>query len=109
MAYQVALNPFTGQLQLVTRVPNPTGDVTGLPPTTIGAIASWADTTATTIQNTLTNVQASGAIEAQAYITRRSVVGTVTVNADETWIAPSIEITLTGSVVIDSDGDIIII
>ena len=46
------------------------------PPTTVGAIASWANTTATEIQNTLTNVQASGAIEAQVYTARRSVVGT---------------------------------
>lgn len=86
-----------------------TGNVSGVAPTTVGAIATWDNTTASLIQNTLTNIQASGAIEAQAYITRRSVTGTVTVNSDETWLAPSIELSLTGSVVLDSDGDIIIV
>ena len=108
MSYKVALNYFTGELQLVN-APSSGSGVTGIPPTTVGAIASWADTTATTIQNTLTNVQDSGAIEAQAFITRRSVVGVVTVNPDETWVSPSIEISVTGSIVLDSDGDIIIV
>lgn len=108
MAYKVALNPFTGNLQLVNQTSSGSG-VTGIAPTTIGAIAVWDDTTATTIINSLTNVQASGAIEAQAFITRRNVVGTVTVNADETWISPSIELSLTGSIVLASDGDIIIV
>ena len=52
-----------------------TGNVTGIAPTTVGAIAAWDNTFASVIQNTLTNMQASGAIEAQAYITRRSVTG----------------------------------
>jgi len=108
MSYKVILNPFEGALQLVNQSSSSSG-VTGIPPTTVGAIATWANTTATVIQNTLTNIQDSGAIEAQAYITRRSVVGVVTVNSDETWISPSIEISLTGSIVLDSDGDIIIV
>lgn len=109
MAYKVILDPFTGDLQLVTVSSSGSGNVTGIPPTTVGAIASWANTTATEIQNTLTNVQASGAIEAQAYITRRSVVGTVTVNPDETWISAAIELSLTGSIVIDDNAQIIIV
>lgn len=105
MAYKVVLNYFTGELQLVSA----SGSVTGIPPTTIGAIASWADTSANTIQNTLTNVQSSGAIEGQGFITRRNVIGPVTVNNDESWIAPSLELSLTGSIVISSGGEIIIV
>jgi hypothetical protein len=85
------------------------GNVTGIPPTTIGAIAVWDNTTATLLINSLTNIQTSGAIEAQGYITRRSVTGNVTINADETWIAPSIELAAGGSIVIESGGDIIIV
>lgn len=106
MAYK--FNVFTGNLDYYQASTSGSG-VTGVPPTTVGAIAVWDDTTATTLENSLTNVQASGAIEAQAYITRRSVTGLITINADETWISPSIEITLTGSIVIESDGDIIIV
>lgn len=86
-----------------------TGNVTGIAPTTVGAIAVWDNTFASVIQNSLTNVQDSGAIEAQAYITRRSVTGQVTVNSDETWIAPSIELALEGSIVIESGGDLLIV
>jgi hypothetical protein len=87
-----------------------TGNVTGLPPTDIRAIARWADTTGTTIENSPnTLVQDSGAVEAQGFITMRDVIGAVTINADETWIAPSLELSLTGSIVIASGGDIIIV
>ncbi len=121
-----SLNGLTGAVDIIPGTPNititesgnnivisftgtGTGNVSGIAPTTVGAIASWANTDASVIQNTLTNVQASGAIEAQAYITRRSVTGNVTINADETWIAPSIELALGGSIVIESGGDIIIV
>jgi hypothetical protein len=86
-----------------------TGDVAGIPPTTVDAIAIWADTTGTTIKNSDTLVQDSGAIEAQAYITRRNIVSVVTVNPDESWIAPSLELSLTGSIVIEDNAEVIIV
>jgi len=110
MAYKVALNYFTGELQLVNTSSSGSGNVTGISPTTIDAITRWADTTGTTIKNSPgTSVQDSGAIEAQGFITMRSVTGNVIVNTDETWIAPSLEISLAGSIVIDSGADIIIV
>lgn len=109
MAYKVILNPFTGELQLATNASSGSGNVTGIPPTTINAIASWADTTGTTIQNTLTNVQASGAIEAQGFITNQDVIGLVTVNQDECWIAPALNIGLTGSIDLSNGGSLKII
>jgi hypothetical protein len=108
MAYKVVLNPFDGSLQLVTATTGTSG-VFGIPPTTVGAIAVWDDTLATTIMNSLTNVQASGAIEAQAFITRRDVVGTVTVNSDETWVSAAIELSLTGSIIISDNAQIIVV
>lgn len=85
------------------------GNVTGIPPTTIGAIAVWDDTTATTIENSLTNVQASGAIESHGFITIRSVMNLVIVNPGESWIAPEMEIELSGAIEIEPDGEMIII
>jgi len=108
MSYKTILNPYTGALQLVSTSSGSSG-VTGIAPTTVGAIATWDNTTATVIQNTLTNIQASGAIEAQAYITRRDIIGLVTVNSDETWIAPAIELSLGGAIIIASDAQIIIV
>ena len=106
MAYKVTLNPFTGTLQLVN---SGTSGVVGVPPTTLGAIATWVDTGATTIQNTLTNVQASGAIEAQGYITNRNISGTVTVNSTETWIAPALTLQPGSNVVLQPGAELIII
>lgn len=101
-------NPITAQLDLVNTAN--AGSVTGVPPTTVNAIARWADTTGTTIQNSPnTYVQDSGAIEAQGFITKRSVTGTVTVNGGESWIAPSIELSLTGAIVIADDAELIIV
>lgn len=108
MAYKVVLNPFTGDLQLVTSITGSSG-VTGIAPTTPGAIATWVDTGATTIQNSLTNIQASGAIEAQGFITRQDVTGAVVVNQGEIWLAPSLNITSTGSIDLTGGGGLRII
>lgn len=86
MAYK--LNPFTGNLDYYVAA---SGNVTGIPPTTIGAIATWADTGGMIIQNTLTLVQASGAIQAQAFIEDRQISGTVNVPTNYTWIADALE------------------
>lgn len=107
MAYRVIVNPFTGALQLINQASSGSG-VTGIAPTTIGAIATWNNTTATVIQNTLTNVQPSGAIEAQAFISRRDINGTVIVNSDESWIASSLEMQ-PGSIVVMQPGAQIIL
>jgi len=85
------------------------GNVTGIPPTTIDAIARWADTTGTTIKNSLDIVQDGGAIEAQGFITMRSVINLVVVNSGESWIAPEMEIELTGAIQIEADAEMIII
>jgi hypothetical protein len=100
-------NVFTSNLDYYNN--SGTGDVIGIPPTTAGAIATWVDTSATTIQNTLTNVQSSGAIEAQGYLTNRNVSGTVTVNDNESWIAPALTLQPGSNVTIYPGGEIIIL
>jgi len=99
-----------GQDITISATGSGSGNVTGIPPTTIDSIARWADTTGTSIKNSPdTLVQDSGAIEAQGFITMRSVTGIVTVNPGESWIAPEMEITLTGAIQIEPDGEMIII
>jgi hypothetical protein len=85
------------------------GSVSGVPPTTIGAIAVWENTTGTLIGNSLTNVQPSGAIEAQGFITRNIVNGTVTVNANESWIAPSLALASGGTIILLPGSELIIV
>lgn len=103
-------NPLTGQLDLVNASSASTGNVTGLPPTTIDAIARWADTTGTTIKNSPgTFIQDGGAIQASGFLTTRSVTTLVSVPSGESWIAPELEIELTGAIEIELDGELIII
>jgi hypothetical protein len=111
MAYKIILNPFNGRLELaVSTSGGGSGTVTGIPPTNIGAIARWADTTGTTIENSPdTNVQDSGAIEAQGFISERNVNGTVTVNTDETWIAPGLTMQPGSNIIIAAGGQLLIL
>lgn len=101
-------NPVTAQLEVV-ETNSSSGSVSGIPPTTYTAIARWADTTATTIENSLTLLQDGGGIEAQGFITRRSVTNHVDVNSGESWVAPSLIIEVGGSITIQPDAEIIVV
>ena len=86
------------------------GNVTGIPPTTVGAIARWEDTSGTTIENSPgTLVQDGGAIEASGFITNRSITTLIHIPTEYSMIAPELEIELTGSIEIEPDGELIII
>lgn len=103
------LNIFTGQLDLV----NPSssggsGNVTGVPPTDINAIARWDDTTGTTIKNSKAFVQDGGAVEAQAYLTNRVIEESVLIKSNFTMLAANIEIE-DGEIVIEQDGELLIL
>lgn len=102
-------NPFTSNLDYYQSGGSSSG-VTGIPPTNIGAIARWADTTGTTIENSPdTNVQDSGAIEAQGFITQSNVTGIVTVNNGEAWIAPGLTIASGGGIILASGSALILV
>lgn len=103
-------NPLTGQLDLVNASGAGSGNVTGIPPTTVNAIARWDDTTGTTIKNSPnTQVQDGGAIESMGFITKRKIDTTVTVHSGESWIAPSLEMQPGGIIVLESDSQLIIV
>lgn len=102
-------NVFTGTLDFY-ETGGSGGGVTGIPPTTPNAIVRWADGAATTIENSPgTFVQDSGAIEAQGFITERTITGTVTVNSGESWIAPSLIISPGALIVLNPDSELIVI
>jgi hypothetical protein len=106
MAYK--FNVFTGTLDYYVTGSAGTGTVTSIPPTTVNAIARWDDTTGTTIKDSPgTLVQDGGAIQANAFMTRRNITTTMTVPSGYTWIAPELE--PTGSIELESDGELIIL
>lgn len=100
------LNPITGQLDLVSIN---TGFVKGPPVSTDKAIARWSGTTGDQINDSLTQVQDSGAIEAQGFISKRTVSGTVSVSSDESWISPSLEMTPGAVIVLAAGAQLIIV
>lgn len=102
-------NPITGQLDLVNSTSAGSGNVTGIPPTTPTHIARWVDTGGTTIEDSLALVQDGGAIEAQGFISRRAVTALVVIPDGESWIAPSLELELTGSIELEPNGEIIMV
>lgn len=99
-------NPITSQLDLVGATS--TG-VTGPSSSTDKAITRWNGTSGNVVQDSLAIIQDSGSIEAQAFISKRHIINTVTVNSGESWIAPSIELELTGSIEVEPDGEIIVV
>ncbi len=86
------------------------GDVVGPPSSTNQAIAVWDGTTGQLLEDGPgTEVQPSGAIVAQGFITNQDVTGLVTVGSDQAWVAPSLNLTLTGSIDLTAGGQLIIV
>lgn len=102
-------NPITGNLDLVNNSSSGSGDVTGPSGATDKAIARYNGTTGKIIQDSKTKVQDGGAIESQGFITRRSITDLVVIPPGESWIAPSLELELTGSIELEPDGELIIV
>jgi hypothetical protein len=105
MAYK--FNPFTGTLDYY-QAASATG-VTGIAPTTVNAIATWDNTTATVIQNSLASVQAAGDVHGQGFITQSNVTGIVTVNPGEAWIAPGLTLASGGGIILASGSALILV
>jgi hypothetical protein len=86
------------------------GDVVGPPSSTNQAIAVWDGTTGQLLEDGPgTEVQPSGAIVAQGFITNQDVTGLVVVGSDQAWVAPSLNLTLTGSIDLTAGGQLIIV
>lgn len=102
-------NPLTSQLDLVGSTSSSSGDVVGPASATDKAITRYNSTTGKLIQDSKTVLQDGGALEAQGFLTRRSITDNITIPSGESWIAPSIELELLGSIDIEENGEIIII
>ena len=86
------------------------GDVVGPPSSTNQAIAVWDGTTGQLLEDGPgTEVQPSGAIVAQGFITNQDVTGLVVVGSDQAWVAPSLNLTLTGAIDLSGGGQLIIV
>lgn len=101
-------NVFTGTLDITGS--GSSGGVSGVPPTTIDAIARWADTAGTLIKDSPgTFIQDSGAIEASGFIGNRSVTDVLTVPSDYYMITSGLELEVTGSIELEVDSELIIL
>lgn len=110
MALKTILNFYTGELQLINSSSSSGGgDVFGPSSSTDNAITRYDGTTGKLIQNSKALLQDSGIIEAQGFLTTRQVTDLVQVKPGETWIAPEIELELTGTIEIELDGEIVIV
>jgi hypothetical protein len=104
------INPIYGTLDLVNASGGSgSGDVSGPGSSTDKAIVRWNGTSGELIQDSLTLLQDGGSIEAQGFITRRSITADVVINPGESWIAPSLELELTGSIELEQNAEIIMI
>lgn len=109
MAITYIFNPFTGNLDAINTGTPGSGNVintTGIG--TNDAIAIF-DIDGYHIKNSLTKIQDGGAIEAQGFITRRSVTALVTIPSGMSWVAPSLELELTGSIELELNSELIIV
>lgn len=85
-----------------------TGNVSGIAPTTVGAIATWDNTTASLIQNTLTYVQASGAIEAQAFLADRQILNDIVIPTHYTMVQTDVYL-ISGDIILDGDATLLLL
>ena len=104
-------NPVTATLELVSTTGGGggSGNVTGISPTTVTAIARWEDTLGTIIANSLALVQDGGAIESNGFISNRTISTLVNVQSGQSWIAPSLTIAPGGVIVLNPDAELIIV
>lgn len=96
-------NPVTSQLDLVGN------GVQGPAVSTDNAISRYDGVSGQIIQNSLAILQDGGAIEGQGFITRRAVTDNVVVGVGQTWLAPHLELEVTGSIDIEIDGEVVIL
>ena len=108
MAYK--LNVFTGTLDIVGTSSGGSGSgVTRVGPTNDRRITRWAGNSSDTIQNSQALVQDGGAIEAQGFITSKLITDTITIHGDQVMITSGFSIEPTGELVIEADGELVVL
>jgi hypothetical protein len=85
-----------------------TGNVTGIPPTNIRDIAIWADTTGTTIEDSLAQVQVGGAVQAQGFVWDRQIINDIVVPNHYSMINSDVEL-ISGDIYLDGDAQLILL
>lgn len=85
------------------------GDVVGPGVSTDNAVTRWNGITGKLIQNSLAILQDGGGMESQGFLSIRGVTNLIKINPGESWIAPSIQLELGGSIELEADGEIIIV
>lgn len=100
----IRFNPLTGEFDF-TRA----GTIQGPNPVIDNSIVRWDGITGTLVDDSLTAVQDGGGIEAQGFITRRSITALIVIPSGMSWIAPSLELELTGSIELEPDAELIIV
>lgn len=86
-----------------------TGDVTGPASSTDNAIARYDGTTGKIIQNSKAILQDSGSIEASSFVGNKEITEAIVIPVKNYMIASGLTITLTGSITISSDSDLLLI
>ena len=85
------------------------GDVTGPSSSTDKAIARYDGTTGKIIQDSKTLVQDSGVIEAQGFVMNQLITDSFHIGNNQAAITAGFSVELTGEVVVESDGELVII
>ena len=85
------------------------GNVVGPSVSDDNAIARYDGITGKLIQNSKAFVQDGGALTAQGYILNKQIIDVVTIQSNFAMIVPSFSIELTGELIIDADGEIVIV
>lgn len=101
-------NIFTGTLDITGTTSSGSGNVTGIPPTTITGIARWADTTGTTIENSLALVQDGGTVQAQGFIADRQILNDITVPDHYTMIQTEVFL-ISGDIILNGDAQLLLL
>ena len=102
------LNVFTGTLDIVGKAGSGNG-VTRVGPTNDRRITIWAGNSSDTIQNSKASVQEGGAVVAQGHITNKLVTDTVTIQSDHVMLTSGFSIEPTGELVIEADGELVVV
>ena len=102
-------NPLTSQLDLVGTSGSGSGDVTGPLPSTDNAITRYDGTSGKVIQTSLTTLQDGGGIEAQGFITRKLITDSIEIGSNQTMLTSGFSIELTGELIIDGDGELVVV
>lgn len=85
------------------------GNVTGIPPTTLDAIARWANTEGTEIKNSPgTLVQDSGAIQMQAALQDRQILADIIIPPYFTMLQTDVYL-ISGDIILDGDSTLLLL